>query len=451
MTSTNSYNIPLVYSTYFQLHNQLRFIKHNFDPGWLARNNLDPFERVEVNRHNLRHLFQGRSHSIQADNLPDQCFLYPLTPGVQAFIDDQYLFTAKVLDRLAQGTAFLLLLDPCEANVIEGDDRGNSLSRVTEFLCNKHINPNSLIFINNCYNLAEIQDQLNAQGQQIRALYFPFLRSKIESLDKRGTPWNFEYRKGIIPQRTFLNTNYIWKPHRIFFLAEIVKRNLIDNFYISFKHEPPQVQYMLDDQARTNLSWAVGNSYILWEPWNSRDRIHISPELIGHIEQQILPLELDTFDPARRGGEASDQLVRLFDQSLISLISETHFEQEEIHITEKTFRAISLEHPFIIMASKGHLAALREQGFQTFSQFWDESYDSVLDPITRFELVLGLVEQIASWSPGRKEEFRQAVQPILKYNRQLLDNLDTRSNWTADHERVWQYITNLTHKDFQVD
>ena len=65
--------------------------------------------------------------------------------------------------------------------------------------------------------------------------------------------------------------------------------------------------------------------------------------------------------------------------SKVNIVTETLYENSQIHITEKTFRAIALEMPFVLVAPAGSLEYMREYGFKTFGDVFDESY--------RFQLV----------------------------------------------------------------
>lgn len=55
-----------------------------------------------------------------------------------------------------------------------------------------------------------------------------------------------------------------------------------------------------------------------------------------------------------------------FYESKVNLVVETNSYKRSVHLTEKTFKPIFLEVPFVIFASKGHLEKLNEFGFDTF-------------------------------------------------------------------------------------
>ena len=62
-------------------------------------------------------------------------------------------------------------------------------------------------------------------------------------------------------------------------------------------------------------------------------------------------------------------------------------------------------------------------GFKTFSEFWDESYDTEDDHVVRFNKIFDLVESISKWSDKKKLEFSHQVKEIVEYNAAHLYNM----------------------------
>jgi hypothetical protein len=49
----------------------------------------------------------------------------------------------------------------------------------------------------------------------------------------------------------------------------------------------------------------------------------------------------------------------------------------KLFVTEKTFKPIAHQHPFLVCGMKGTLAFLKENGFETYDHIFDESYDTL--------------------------------------------------------------------------
>jgi len=78
---------------------------------------------------------------------------------------------------------------------------------------------------------------------------------------------------------------------------------------------------------------------------------------------------------------------------------------------------------------------MRKWGFQTFSEFWDESYDTEECHHKRLAKILGLIDQIGSMSIGEMRELYERMLPVTMFNQvhildlqeQLLDEPITRN------------------------
>lgn len=68
-----------------------------------------------------------------------------------------------------------------------------------------------------------------------------------------------------------------------------------------------------------------------------------------------------------------------FDETCFSLVPESFREPASavVFLTEKTYKAMAGQHPFMIYAASGVLQLLKTQGFETFDNLFDESYDTV--------------------------------------------------------------------------
>lgn len=62
--------------------------------------------------------------------------------------------------------------------------------------------------------------------------------------------------------------------------------------------------------------------------------------------------------------------------------------------TEKTFKPVAMQHPFLLLACPGSLNAIKKMGFETFGEFWDESYDLIEDFDHRLLCVMNQIQHI---------------------------------------------------------
>jgi hypothetical protein len=87
-------------------------------------------------------------------------------------------------------------------------------------------------------------------------------------------------------------------------------------------------------------------------------------------------------------------------------------------ITEKTVKTLYIGKPFIIMGAVGGLAKIRSFGFQTFSPWIDETYDTVENIHLRLAAVKGEIDRLATKSPEELHEIQRQIMPILIHNRE---------------------------------
>ena len=93
-----------------------------------------------------------------------------------------------------------------------------------------------------------------------------------------------------------------------------------------------------------------------------------------------LPIELDTKNSGVNllNFKTSNTFKKdLFLNSCINIVTETSFECNGLFISEKILKPIVCYQPFIVLGPQNYLKELRRLGYQTFSDFWDESYDEI--------------------------------------------------------------------------
>ena len=133
-----------------------------------------------------------------------------------------------------------------------------------------------------------------------------------------------------------------------------------------------------------------------------------------------LPLVLDDEKDVNVMCEDFHFTKDFYTNSLVSLVTETNYDALECTLTEKSFKPMFNKHPFLIIGAPGALQGLRDLGFRTFSDFWDESYDNEEFPASRLALITDVLKEIASWNEQQILNFKLRVNPILDHNRLAL-------------------------------
>lgn len=107
-----------------------------------------------------------------------------------------------------------------------------------------------------------------------------------------------------------------------------------------------------------------------------------------------------------------------FNNTKISVVLETVFDNAKIHLTEKILRPIACGHPFVLAAGPESLNYLRNYGFKTFSPWLDEDYDLEPDSVKRLEKIIKSLKRFSSLPESNKKIVYEEIKKIAEYNQQ---------------------------------
>lgn len=123
--------------------------------------------------------------------------------------------------------------------------------------------------------------------------------------------------------------------------------------------------------------------------------------------------------PEVNSAASADYNVYDYQRTQIEIVLETLFDDNRLHLTEKALRPIACGHPFILTATHGSLEYLRSYGFETFSPWIDETYDTIQDPAQRLETIVQEMKRIANLSEGDKIILYAGIKDIALRNKKL--------------------------------
>jgi hypothetical protein len=218
----------------------------------------------------------------------------------------------------------------------------------TLYLKIHNINPERVTVITQNYNYADAKFPFNIV---IWNLMESFARvNAIEWID-----YNDDAKK-------FLCLNRWPHQHRIDFMSQMYKLDILDQF-----------NYSMPDEPYDNVDMKPG---LYWEfPYHKKE-------------------------------------------SLLYIVTETFFDRGDYirDVSEKTWRPIALQMPFILIHQPFALRRLRELGYRTFP--WDESYDTIIDPKERMTAIIDLVVTLNSRNDF--VELIESCRDIVEHNFDLL-------------------------------
>jgi hypothetical protein len=211
-------------------------------------------------------------------------------------------------------------------------------------------------------------------------------------------------------EKTFLCPNNIVggeRRHRLALLNELVDRDLIDNNFVSF---PAACPYEKKTVAELCIEYDIN---------------------LGHVD---LPLVID-HNANHAGNSHRLDMWEFVDRSLLNVVTETVYYGQRQHLTEKTFKPIVMQQPFVLASCQGSLEYLRRYGFKTFDSVWDEDYDEKNDDL-RVIRIGKLLNDIDNQSLAEKKHMQQHLAPIVEHNFQWFHSREFE-------ELLWNELKNM--------
>jgi hypothetical protein len=114
-------------------------------------------------------------------------------------------------------------------------------------------------------------------------------------------------------------------------------------------------------------------------------------------------------------------LEKFYNDVFCDIVNETRFAQPTGNYSEKTYQAMYYLKPFVLCAPPHTLKYLKEQGFKTFSDFWDESYDECENHEQRLFKIFEVIDFINGKSMNELREMYAKMSDILEHNKELLN------------------------------
>ena len=96
-------------------------------------------------------------------------------------------------------------------------------------------------------------------------------------------------------------------------------------------------------------------------------------------------------------GLDQDIYEKPYNDTKFNLVSETNDNSTDVFMTEKIWKPIIAEQVFIVHGNYLYLQKLKELGFKTFSNYFNESYDLEIDRDLRIEKIVQLCKELKNF------------------------------------------------------
>lgn len=331
--------------------------------------------------------------------------------------EPESLFTPKMLHYLNTYKNFILFL----INDVEFEDY-ETFKMLDEYVKLNNIRGSQIFMYN---NNSKIYDYIKMLDSDIK-----FQRSI--TLHKFVVNGMIGYKSDFTLDKDFLFMmhNRSVRSHRYALLLLLKKNNILNNVDWSLING----WYFKKDVVNN------GPNYILDfynKVLDESDLINLTEEIkyFGDID-----IKKSIYEESVSFGEVGEQFpdidfkktyeINGYSKSYINITTETLFERDEIHVTEKSFKPFYFNQIPIFVASYGHIKKLKEYyDFDFFDDLIDHSYDDELNPKKRLRMILNEIEKLNSDKEKVVNFYQQNKNRFLENQNKTKNILNNKSDF----------------------
>ena len=200
--------------------------------------------------------------------------------------------------------------------------------------------------------------------------------------------------------KVFISYNHLmskFRSYRLHLVSNLIEQDLVKHGYVSL--------FLKDNEGTWKDTIEDPNC-----PLDNRARVTIYQALKGLSEPMVI--DTDAPDGTLSAKVDFDQLT----SALWHIVTETVYFLPKLHLTEKVFKPIVAQRPFILVAAPGNLAYLKSYGFRTFDRWIDESYDQEQDHYVRIEKITAEIARLCAMPMSELKIMHQEMKEVLQYN-----------------------------------
>jgi len=114
-------------------------------------------------------------------------------------------------------------------------------------------------------------------------------------------------------------------------------------------------------------------------------------------------------------------LEEFYKDIFCDIVTESRFAQPTANYSEKVYQPMWYKKPFVLVAPPYTLEILKKEGFKTFNEFWDESYDHITNHEQRIFEIFKVINFINKKSIKELREIYDKMKIILQHNYDLME------------------------------
>jgi hypothetical protein len=300
----------------------------------------------------------------------------------------------------------------------EGNHRPSWFLSIHRMIKKYRIKSSNVYFISNdnklCENYDTWSERYNVSKINIIELnrYLEEAKPWIRDIDKFPIE---DFKVDRIREKKFTCLNGAFREIRIIIVSELFRSGFENDGYISYignYDEDSPIEANIDNVDKDLIKYYM-------------DIIYPKIPIVVDLEKDI-----ELIEPYI----GLSYVHEMYTNSYFNIITETSYNWDSssildnnIYLTEKTYRPIFGMQPFIVVSNPGFLKFLKYMGFKTFPEFFDESYDEIENPIERMNTIVNEVKKICSLSHEELHDRYYNIFDKLEHNRnRLIEIVDDR-------------------------
>lgn len=269
-----------------------------------------------------------------------------------------------------------------------------------------------------------------------------YFQNKYPELKLMCTPIGWIYPSTIKIDTDICNSNTInkkfwcgnWRyaSHRHMIASYLIAA--VDNKSLNLSYVHESSRKILKD----NMWFDIENLKI-----NNKNILETGSDMLGNVSPISMEIKLEKqlkiFESMNL--HINTNPVNYYRESFCSIITETRFAEMTCLLTEKTLNAIINLRPFIMVGPPGNLEYLKKYGIKTFSEWFDESYDTELSHAKRIEKIFNLIDFINSKDINQLRKMYDDMFNILFYNKnRILELQEELLKTTINKNKIFKKI-----------
>jgi len=275
----------------------------------------------------------------------------------------------------------------------------NSFKELKDIILKKGLNENQFFIINNnsLLNDANIFAESNINVHKINFL----LDSVSSGMNIKLLESDFIEDKKFI----FLCHNRRPKEHRLAILTYMKNMNLLEN-----------------DITDWSLTYGIHNNKLgdinKFQPYinfKNKKLLYDYKEICSKPKLSFYESDKDWFNNEHNYDAWNHLELNTYKNSYINIITESHFDILDVHITEKSFKPFYYYQMPIFLASQNHILKMKEEyDLEFFDDLIDHSYDNEIDDIKRLHMVLSEIDRLSKMQNEIKLYYKSNKNKFIK-------------------------------------